>query len=53
MNEEMLRKYLGDQYEMCKTALEALKQYGDSRGLKEWFEGRRDMCIIILERMSQ
>jgi len=51
MNEETLRKFVAEQWEMCRTALEAIAERGDTHGLKDWFEGRRDMCVIILQKM--
>jgi hypothetical protein len=48
-----MKDFLNEQHKLCVGALDAIKTYGDSRGLKEWFEGRRDMCVIALQELER
>lgn len=52
MNQETLRVFLREQMEMCDSAAKSLAERGDDpRHMKDWFEGRRDMCNIILQKL--
>ena len=47
-----MREFLMEQHKMCLTALSAFELYGDRNNLRDWFEGRRDMCLVALQKLD-
>jgi hypothetical protein len=48
LDREQLLDFVKDQVITLDTALQGIKEYGDKQNLKDWFEGRRDSCVIFL-----